>query len=127
MENFGQHLCLDIANVKNKKLLKDFDTVYKFLDEMPARIKMRKVDDPHLKWIPNDTPKDKGGLSGFVILAESHVSIHTFPDKKFIFMDIFSCKSFKRGMVLDYITEICENNRGDIEWQMLDRGINFPM
>jgi len=32
-----------------------------------------------------------GGVSGVLILAESHISIHTWPEKKFAAIDIFMC------------------------------------
>ena len=32
-----------------------------------------------------------GGVSGVLILAESHISIHTWPEKEFAAIDIFMC------------------------------------
>ena len=32
-----------------------------------------------------------GGVSGVVVLAESHISIHTWPERKFAAIDIFMC------------------------------------
>ncbi len=32
-----------------------------------------------------------GGLSGVVVLAESHISIHTWPERRFAAIDIFMC------------------------------------
>ena len=32
-----------------------------------------------------------GGVSGVLVLAESHVSIHTWPEKSFAALDIFVC------------------------------------
>ncbi len=31
------------------------------------------------------------GLTGFVLLAESHISIHTWPELDYVAIDIFSC------------------------------------
>ncbi|MEK6869195.1 MAG: S-adenosylmethionine decarboxylase, partial [Nanoarchaeota archaeon] len=28
------------------------------------------------------------------MIAESHISMHTFPEKDYVFIDVFSCKSF---------------------------------
>jgi len=36
-------------------------------------------------------PFHGGGCSGAVILAESHCSIHTWPEEKFVALDIFVC------------------------------------
>ena len=32
-----------------------------------------------------------GGVSGVAVLAESHISIHTWPERKFAALDIFMC------------------------------------
>ena len=32
-----------------------------------------------------------GGVSGVVVLAESHISIHTWPEREFAAIDIFMC------------------------------------
>ena len=32
-----------------------------------------------------------GGVSGVLVLAESHISIHTWPERDFAAMDIFMC------------------------------------
>jgi len=34
-----------------------------------------------------------GGVSGVVVLAESHISIHTWPERHFAAVDIFMCGS----------------------------------
>ncbi|MCC6443826.1 MAG: adenosylmethionine decarboxylase [Armatimonadetes bacterium] len=32
-----------------------------------------------------------GGLTGFLVLSESHIAFHTYPEHGFIALDIFSC------------------------------------
>lgn len=32
-----------------------------------------------------------GGVSGVVVLAESHISVHTWPERSFVALDIFMC------------------------------------
>jgi S-adenosylmethionine decarboxylase len=34
---------------------------------------------------------DSGGVSGVAILAESHISIHTWPERDFAALDVFMC------------------------------------
>ncbi len=31
------------------------------------------------------------GVTGFVLLSESHISVHTWPEKGFIAVDVFTC------------------------------------
>lgn len=37
------------------------------------------------------TFEPNGGVSGVVVLAESHISIHTWPEKSFAAIDVFMC------------------------------------
>ena len=32
-----------------------------------------------------------GGVTGFLLLAESHIALHTYPEHGYIAVDIFSC------------------------------------
>jgi S-adenosylmethionine decarboxylase len=34
---------------------------------------------------------DSGGISGVAVLAESHISVHTWPEREFAAFDIFMC------------------------------------
>jgi S-adenosylmethionine decarboxylase len=64
------------------------------------------------------------GLSGFVLIAESHISIHTFPEKKFVSVDIFSCKAFDAELAASYFKKAFDMTK--VETNMLDRGTEFP-
>ena len=35
-----------------------------------------------------------GGISGVVVLSESHISIHTWPERDFAALDIFMCGDY---------------------------------
>ena len=51
----------------------------------------------------------RGGVTGVALLAESHISIHTWPERKYAALDIFMCgaaSSPKRA--LEALTEFFE-------------------
>ncbi|MCS6933149.1 MAG: adenosylmethionine decarboxylase [Acetobacteraceae bacterium] len=61
-----------------------------------------------------------GGVSGVLVLAESHVSIHTWPERDFAALDIFVCGAcnpynalpvLKRGFSAERV-QLSENKRG---------------
>ena len=54
---------------------------------------MTKIAPPEVHTYRGSKPED-WGVSGFVLIAESHISIHTFPHRQYVNIDIFSCKSF---------------------------------
>lgn len=91
---FGPHLTLDLHRC-NKEKLSDPKFIYDFLDFFPEFIGMQKFSKPYVENIPpRPNSFDKGGVTGFVILVESHITIHTFPADGFACVDIFSCKDF---------------------------------
>ncbi len=32
-----------------------------------------------------------GGLTGYLLLSESHIAFHTYPEHRYLALDIFSC------------------------------------
>ncbi|MBA7613194.1 S-adenosylmethionine decarboxylase proenzyme [subsurface metagenome] len=86
------HLIIDGFG-SNPKLLESEELLYQLLDDYPAQIGMTKVAPPHVFRYVGSKPED-WGISGFVLIAESHISIHTFPERRYVNIDIFSCKDF---------------------------------
>ena len=60
------------------------------------------------------------GVTGFLLLAESHISIHTWPEHRFAAIDMFICGSPKIASALDWIKHAFEGCEIDI--QQLHRG-----
>ena len=57
---------------------------------------MNKIDAVHeagatLLHIHLHKFEDGGGISGVAVLAESHISVHTWPEKGFAAFDVFMC------------------------------------
>lgn len=92
------HLVIDGYGAEQSRL-EDAAAIYQFLDEYPDAIGMTKITPPHVYVYAGQVPQDVG-VSGFVIIAESHISIHTFPKRQYVNIDVFSCKEFdvKRAM-----------------------------
>ena len=123
VKGFGPHLTLDLYDCDKEKL-GDYTYVHLLLDEMPEMLGMHKFSSPHLTKIPVQKGSfDKGGLTGFVILVESHLSIHTFPSERFASFDIFSCKKFDEGKATSYL--VTKFDAGKVETNRLERGRDF--
>jgi len=43
------------------------------------------------------------GLTAFVVLSESHISVHTYPENEAYYFDVFSCKKFNVDDVLNIL------------------------
>ena len=97
------HLVVDGYGADPDKL-QDEELLYRFLDEYPDAIGMTKMIQPQVYTYRGKTPED-WGLSGFVLIAESHISVHTFPDRRYVNIDIFSCKEFDAASSLKDVEE----------------------
>ncbi len=100
--------------------LADMQLVYDVLDELPATIGMTKIMPPYVFRYAGAKPSD-WGVSGFVLIAESHVSIHTFPEHGLVHIDIFSCKGFSAAKAIAYVRE--KFGLRDASHRTLDRGL----
>ncbi|MBI4337631.1 MAG: S-adenosylmethionine decarboxylase [Chloroflexi bacterium] len=97
------HLVIDGYGADASKL-QDPELVRQFLDQFPDAIGMTKITQPSVILYHGPQPQD-WGVSGFVIIAESHISVHTFPGRCFIQVDIFSCKEFATGEALGRVEQ----------------------
>ncbi|MCX6767233.1 MAG: S-adenosylmethionine decarboxylase [Candidatus Micrarchaeota archaeon] len=118
----GPHLMVDAYECE-PGAVRSLDNVYRFLDELPAKIGMTKITKPYL-FFHKDRPEEEPGITGFVVIAESHISIHTFPARgNYLTMDIYSCKDFDKGYVLSYIRKLFKPAK--MEHHHLVRGKHF--
>jgi S-adenosylmethionine decarboxylase len=103
--------------------LSDEKLVCALLDRYPEEIGMTKIAPPHVYRYVGKKPED-WGVSGFVLIAESHISIHTFPERGYIWVDIFSCKGFDARRPIDDIQE--QFLLAEVRTRILSRGLEFP-
>jgi S-adenosylmethionine decarboxylase len=62
-----------------------------------------------------------GGVSGVAVLAESHISIHTWPERSYAALDVFMCGDARPHAVVPVLRQAFEPGRLVINEQM--RGI----
>ena len=121
---FGPHLTIDLYGC-DAELLSSTKHIHRILDEMPGLLRMRKISEPHvLAYLGTPGSFDRGGISAFVIIATSHISIHTFVHQKYASIDIFSCKHFDTDKAIEYISHKFKAKK--IETNLLSRGKEFP-
>ena len=100
----------------------DQDLVRGFLDQFPAKLSMTPITEPKVVEYVGDKPDDVG-VSGLVIIAESHISIHTFPKREYVNVDIFSCKTFDNLHALEEVKLLF--NFTEVKTWLLDRGLEW--
>src|SRR5437667_6928935 len=112
------HLMLELYGC-DRHILSDKSLVNSVLDEYPAHVDMEKVSPVHLYEIEPSNPLD-AGLSGFVVIAQSHISLHAWPEYGEVDIDICSCKEFSQEDAIAFAKEIFQPD--DVEAHFVVRG-----
>jgi len=123
MENiFGPHVMIDIKQC-DKLAISNRELIFDILNELPELMGMTKIAPPYVFPYNGLVPEDKG-ITGVVIIAESHLTIHTFTEKDYVFVDMFSCKNFDTKRAIDYIIKKFESKSHKV--RVVERGLDFP-
>lgn len=145
MAKYGPHVVMDLVGCNPKKI-KDARFIYKFMSELPEKIGMKKMGEPHMDMYTGIN-EEWGGFSSNIFIQTSHISFHFF-DWGYVFGDIFSCRDFDFENAVKMIMEELEvdQHQPDFvypekiesiealeflknkksEWKVSSRGFNFP-
>jgi len=116
MKSKRYHILLDIEDYSRKEINKD--TLKKILRELPPLIGMQIIAGPVIV----DCVEGNPGLSGFVIIDYSHISIHTFSGYNEILIDIFSCKPYIKEVVIEFLLTTLEINKTNMKIKIVSWG-----
>lgn len=61
------------------------------------------------------------GYTAFAILSESHMSIHTWPEKDLIAFDLFCCREVKAEDVASALNSFLASKESRVYINMIDR------
>ncbi|MCW8863138.1 MAG: adenosylmethionine decarboxylase [Rhodospirillales bacterium] len=78
----GTHLIIDLIGAKNLGDMKRMDAA------MRECVEVCKATLLHIH-LHHFTPN--GGISGVAVLSESHISVHTWPERDYAAFDVFMC------------------------------------
>jgi deoxyhypusine synthase/S-adenosylmethionine decarboxylase proenzyme len=118
---FGPHLIIDGSKCNTQKLGNRI-LIEQLLNDYPRAIGMTKIGGPYMFEYQAPDPA-YSGVSGLVVIAESHIAIHTFPELDYFTMDIFSCRNFDHETAITYIKEALEVQ--EMDRVLLQRGLSF--
>lgn len=123
-EPFGVHLMID-GYSGSGPLMTDAVALRGLLDALPAEMGMHAICAPVVVEVGPNCLKDPGGLSGFVMIAESHISFHTFPGRGFVTIDLYTCQSgLDREATIDRLLGAFQ--LVDAEVNVQERGLRYP-
>jgi len=124
-EHFGEHFMIDAYRGSREKL-SDRRVVQRCLDELPEKLGMHTLAEPTVQWVEPNGIKDPGGWSGFVVIAESHISIHTFPGRLFASIDVYTCRNgLATADIEAYFRDVFDF--AELETNFVLRGKKYPL
>ncbi len=85
MKILGRHLLAELVDC-DSELLVDSEKLEKAMKDAARIAGATVVDSVFHRYNPQ-------GLSGIVVIAESHISIHTWPEYNYAAVDCFTCGS----------------------------------
>lgn len=108
------HVLIDVSGVDNA-ILNDEEGLSGFLKKLPGMIGMSVLKGPEIAVGIPENP----GLSGFVIIDYSHISIHTFTNSNEALVDIFSCKPYNQEVTTNAVLDYFKTHKGNSRIQIV--------
>ena len=118
------HLHLD-AYAENTNLMTDKKLMAAWLTETVKVAGMTPFGKPYLQGFPWPGSQDWMALTAFQPLMESGLSVHCWPERKFVFIDLFTCGEMKEETEERVIGHIIRTFRiSNPTIIILDRGVD---
>ncbi len=102
--------------------LSSLDVVKRFLTDTPDAIGMKRISPVYVCQYQGEND-EQCGVSGFVIIAESHLAVHTWPERGMLWVDVFSCRDFDADKV--QLAIMAAFDLKAIEVETLPRGLEI--
>jgi S-adenosylmethionine decarboxylase len=105
----GKHLICDIKDIRNTTMLNSTSMLREMLKHICAVCEYQILNEMSHDFLPI-------GCSIIFLLSESHISIHTFPEKNYISFDLYSCRQYENNneyeIIFNYLlTELDASNK----------------
>jgi S-adenosylmethionine decarboxylase len=118
----GKHLICDIKNIKNHGLLNSVDGIKEMFDYICEKYNYNILHKVQHLFEPQ-------GITLLYMLSESHISIHTFPEKNYAAMDIYTCREYPNNDVyldiIEYIKKMFDSSEETFSIIERQYGVNI--
>ena len=86
----GQQLLADLFGIAPERLA-DGEALSDLLQAAAERSGLNPITMPIVIPFRAVTPGGRAGVTGFIVLAESHIAFHSYPELGFLAVDVFTC------------------------------------
>ncbi len=80
----GMHLIVDVFDIKNVQLLKNLECVFQLANEIIEKVGLNVIKQINHQFQP-------WGYTALYLLSESHMSFHSYVEKKCLSFDLYCC------------------------------------
>ena len=112
----GKHLICDFKNIENKELLNSIDRLKDMCKTICKIHDFSILQECEHVFTPI-------GCTFLFLLSESHLSVHTFPEKNYISFDLYTCREYPDNYIYTnifyYLVE--QLKAKDSTMQIIDR------
>ncbi|MFH1687736.1 MAG: adenosylmethionine decarboxylase [bacterium] len=117
MKILGRHLIVELAQC-DRTILNDQHLLRQHMEEAVRRSGATIVESVFHRYNPQ-------GVSGVVVIAESHVSLHSWPEYGYAAVDFFTCGTVDPTVACAYLQQAL--GAGQIQVREVKRGIPSPV
>ena len=101
-ENAGKHMLGDFKDIKNLHLLDNLTALKTICNEICKQNNFTVLGVMEHIFHPE-------GISLVFLLSESHLSIHTFPERRFMSFDLYTCRQYENNESYENIFAFVKN------------------
>lgn len=113
-KTLGLHILADLYGV-NPDLIDKVEDIRHLLESAVKVAGLTKISSHYYQFQPH-------GATGVVLLVESHISIHTWPEHGLATVDVYTCGDpLKAYRSMEYIVSVLEPTR--VDKQVFERGL----
>ena len=116
METRGRHLLLEFRGCQSPAL-NDRDALRSLMEQAAQAARATIVNSVFHSFSPQ-------GVTGVVVVEESHFSIHTWPEHRYVAVDVYTCGDCEPERARDVLSEGLE--AASTEWMLIERGVGEP-
>jgi S-adenosylmethionine decarboxylase len=111
MENCGTqgvHYIVNFFGCDEKQL----DSLDFWQDVLPSSVAKTSISVLHSHFYKFEPQ----GITGFLLLSASHISIHTWPEKNYVACDVFTCSTEEETKsILDYLKNNLTHTKAEVK------------
>ncbi len=114
--DFGPHYIINVSNINMT-----MEKICVWLDAIAAKINMLPISRPYVIF---DKAEDPSVISGFLVVAQSHISIHYDIKAHVANIDIFSCSFLDNGTIENILHQYFGD---DFKMKLIARGSKYVL